>query len=544
MSRRPGERPPTLGTWLAEAQRDEAKATVAGERVFSLAEAAGVFFSHFEYHRPAADPWAPSDRPDLGDTGGWHAGVLPETKFRHFRLDRPVASYHPGQRAKWTAHELCHQVVGFAWWPGMSRLEVACMARLAEALPVALWYFFDDAGRARCPEHRAHDAFSEGFCRRCEAEPGPVDDPAAESRLADGLAFVEREIDGATTSLRTGVVQPTPWCSIDLASDGLAWSAAHGERLASPAFRQWMEAFRGWGDGWRASIDDLVAVVRTLASHLARGTPPLVPVCAPAQRLRADLAWRLLALSASLPARGKRAALRPVLQRAVDQLRDGGPVGGAIAAYRDAQADGLPPLEVALATGYRLAAGGETGPDAGLALSQVGEGLWSALPLTLGRLGDVPAAVRAFAAGDVLERRVLARRFTRSLDPGSLPWALASLESALVDPGPAPLGALSLRADVTPTTPLVMSNEAELVSAPWEVLPAFEGEPPYPAEAAYVVVRGADGEPRIFPLSPWARSQVEAMAGGPVPVPLDDDGERAGLVDAGAWIAAPRAVAG
>lgn len=537
--RAPPGRPvsPPLGTALGHEPRREASVTEAGARVFALAEAAGVFFSHFEYAVPAPGPasWAPTGRPDLGEILTWRGGVLPETKFRHFRLDRPVASYHPGQRSKWTTHELCHQLVGFAWWPGMSRLEIACMARVAEALPVALWYFFDESARPRCPAHVAHDAFSAGYCRRCEAVEAPAG-PADERLVSAGMAFLGREIDSATASLRDGTVYASPHASVDLASDGLAWASAHAERLRSPEFASWMARFRSWGDGWRASMDELVATVEALGAHLAHGGPPVLPFSPPALRVKADLGWRLISLAASLPTRGRRAGVRVAVLRLVDDLERGLAFGELVDAYRDLGVRDLPSHDEIFGVGYRVSA---SRGDDGLAVAQVARGVESALPLTASRLDDLPLAVRRFVAGDRLERRPLARRFAASLLAGSPEADLARLEAALADPGPAPLGALALAPDVRDDAPLVLAPEAELVSTDWEVLPVLEGEPPYAGPSACLVVRGADGDPRVYPLSPWARGVVTEMAGGARVVPPDEHGERARLVEAGAWVAAP-----
>ncbi len=522
---------------LDEALRSEAAATEAGTRVFALAEAAGVGLAHFEYQVQLPDPWGPEDRPDLGEMGGWTGGVLPETKFRHFRLDRPLGSLHPGQRAKWTAHELCHQLVGFAWWPGMSRLQIATMARIAEALPVALWYFFDDAGRARCPEHAAVDAFSEPFCRACErlAGAGPVDDPNAEVRVEAGKAFLSREIDGALRGLAEGRVVSTPWNSIDLASDGLAWSSAHGARLQGVAFAGWMEAFRGWGSGWRRNLDELVAGIEALAGHLAGGEPPVVALCPPADRAAADLAWRFIQVRRALAMRNKKG--RDFLDGLVSRLRDGEAAAAVASAYAEAPR-GLPSQEVACAVGYALGAG----TTLGLGFEQVAQGIQSALPATVGALraeDQLDEAQARFFAMDRALRRPLARRFAESLPPGTALAELACLEAALADPGPAPLASLALAPDLRDDTPLRLGPGVELVATENDVVPMLQGFGPAPGPATALVVRGVDGLPRLVPLTEWAARQCERMWSGQLgPVPPDDGGERRALVELGAWVAA------
>ncbi|MCA9546622.1 MAG: hypothetical protein KC613_19590, partial [Myxococcales bacterium] len=122
----------------AELHRSPAAALVG-----RLAAASSLRLSHFEHrlHLPTPFAWADPDRPDLAGVPTWQGGRLQEHKFQHFRGDNPVGSFHPGHRAKWTAHELCHGVVGFAWAPTATPLFHTLAARLNEVVPVALYYF-------------------------------------------------------------------------------------------------------------------------------------------------------------------------------------------------------------------------------------------------------------------------------------------------------------------------------------------------------------------------------------------------------------------
>ena len=97
----------------------ELERSVAARSVGRMASASGLFAAHFEHRleMPLPDWWCVSDA-DLGpypwaSEGAWRGGSLNETKFRVFRLDRRIASFHPGHAAKWGAHELCHGLVGF-----------------------------------------------------------------------------------------------------------------------------------------------------------------------------------------------------------------------------------------------------------------------------------------------------------------------------------------------------------------------------------------------------------------------------------------------
>ena len=176
----------------------------AAARVGRLAAASGLALNHFEHrvHLPVPDHWLPDDRADLGGTGGH----LVEHKYAHHRNDDLLGSFNPGHRAKWTAHELCHGLAGFAWRPGATPLFHALSARLSEVVPVALWYFFDEAGLRRCPDH---DGPLFGlYCPACEAAATQGPRPLTardEAALADGLAFVDRELASAGTRLTIDV---------------------------------------------------------------------------------------------------------------------------------------------------------------------------------------------------------------------------------------------------------------------------------------------------------------------------------------------------
>ena len=171
----------------------------AAARVGRLAAASGLALNHFEHrvHLPVPDHWLPDDRADLGGTGGH----LVEHKYAHHRNDDLLGSFNPGHRAKWTAHELCHGLAGFAWRPGATPLFHALSARLSEVVPVALWYFFDEAGLRRCPDH---DGPLFGlYCPACEAaattmlmKPGPATSaasiPGASARRAATAVAITR----------------------------------------------------------------------------------------------------------------------------------------------------------------------------------------------------------------------------------------------------------------------------------------------------------------------------------------------------------------
>ena len=101
---------------IENAPRVELNRSRAAQRVGEAAELSGLFLTHFEsrYHIETPESWMPEERPDLAGTAYWSRGQRIEPKYAHFRYDSPLGSFHPSHRAKWTAHELCHGLVGFA----------------------------------------------------------------------------------------------------------------------------------------------------------------------------------------------------------------------------------------------------------------------------------------------------------------------------------------------------------------------------------------------------------------------------------------------
>jgi hypothetical protein len=532
-------------------------AAVVGE----LAAASGLGFAHFEHtvSLPEPEVWAPRGRPDLGEVEGWRAGVLPETKFRHFRLDRMVAGFHPGHRAKWSSHELLHRLVGFAWTPGASPLWIACAARLAELLPVALWYHLDEIGLRRCDDHAGGGPLFDAHCGACEAaaEHGPVEVPA--ERVAEALAaaraFVDRERDGVRRSLREGRPISTRWATIDLCSDGLAWAAAHGARLASPEFAYWVERFFVPGEGWQPTIEALDARVSELFDAIASavagvasprhglsgrgagGPPPATPPDPAALRRRwiaGDVAWRLLTVRADCDG-----AVAEALDAAVDQLADTHDVATAIASYVDLHEDfEVPAPEDVFAVGYDLGGGH------GRSVRQIGEGLRTATPVTLSLLGEAADAIVAeFVAEDTLVRAPIGRRFAawlaaRHASGYTVPLAsldAVALESSLVhapppDPAVATLSGGPVRDARCRMAPGVA--RLQLQHEPGALLRGRARRLRAPVELA--VIRQADGEVEAVQLSPRAAAASEAMRVDSL-VPDVPDEEREALLAAGVW---------
>jgi hypothetical protein len=385
---------------------------------------------------------------------GWRDGVLPETKFSHFRQDGLAGSFNPNHHARWTAHEYLHRVVGFAWAPGWTPLEHATAARLAETLPVALWYFLEEATLRRCPAHEGPTAAWTLDCPRCAeaALEGPLDAPR-QQHVDLARDFVRREIEAARATLRTGNVVPHRWATLDLASDGLAYVGAHGPRLASAAAARIVPAFLRDGQGWHARHEGLIARIEAVLDDLCGGAPA-APVAPDAARWRAvDVAWRLAQVAEDCDE-----YTAASLWAAIDALGATHDVAAAADAYAALHEEvELPEPEDVFAVGYDLLAPGDPArarhPLLGRAPRQLAEGVRSACPRalaalarTLGKAG-LDIHLRAFAASDALRRVPLGHRFAAHLatlaatDPSLAEAAdLARVEATVahlpaVDPG-------------------------------------------------------------------------------------------------------------
>lgn len=427
----------------------ELRRSPAAARVARAAARDGLFLFHYEHvaHRALLDAWVPEAEPALGDPPRWADGVLPERKYQGFRHDQAPGGFHPGQRAKWTAHELAHGLVGFGWRADATPFWLALAGRLGEAVPVALWYFLDEAFLRRCPDHADAGALFGAGCAACERAAGPdPDDPHAAARLADGARFLDGELAAVARSRRLGRPVPHRWATLDLATDGIAYAAAHGPRLRSAPFQRWVEAFAVRDGGWSEELDRLEARVDALGRHLLGGPPPAPlapdPEAGRARWVAQDLGWRLLtvaeetegaAATGLLELVDRLAALTAPEPPALDAT-----LRAVIAGYRALAAEWvLPPAAEAFAVGHPL-------PD-GLGSHVPGllRGVRSATPLTARALGrPLRRHVAAFAGADLAhpDRALLADRWADWLGraPGVSPAVrdLARYEAALRDPTP------------------------------------------------------------------------------------------------------------
>lgn len=404
--------------------RSELLRSRAALRVGELAAAGGRRTFHHEHrvHLPLPEAWGvEADR-------GWEDGILPEPKYGAFRHDLPIASFNPGHRGKWTAHELCHTLVGYAWRPDASPLFLATAGRLAETVPVLLWYWLDEIGLARCPRHDGplFRATCPACARAAHEGPVPIDRARAEALAADAATFLDRELAGVARTRRLGVPCPHVYGSLDLCSDGIAYATGHGARLRSPAYAAFVERFPSpvlWPD-----LDSLEARVIEVAQGIAHGAPVAVPQVDWAAY---DLGQRLFDVWADCDG-----ACAEALVSLAEALAGGTPKEEIFSRYTALHAEyELPAPEDVFAVGYDVP-GWPT-----RSVPQLREGLSTAVPVTLMACDEAGTdLVPAFAAADRAERAHLGVRFAQFLTTEERPAiaALARYEAALRTAGGEP----------------------------------------------------------------------------------------------------------
>ena len=492
--------------------------STAAQRIGILAEQSGLRLSHFESRLDLEWPedWEPQNRPDLGQPQHWKGGVLPETKYRSFAHDRVIGSFHPSHRAKWTAHELCHGLVGFAWAPNFTRFHHALAARVSEVLPVALYYFFDEADLRRCPNHAGHGPLFGAFCSACEqaAAQGPINDLSRQHWMEQGRAFVERELHAVKRSLRDGRMVPNHYHSIELSSDGLGYAAAHSSRLKSPEFHQYIDLFFRDGQAWFSSLDALINRVESLTEDLCGGASASPWSENSWHWMAQDIGWRMLQVLADCGG-SLRNDLNQVIASLAANTNEQG-IEQAIVDYNRLSEEWvMPNAQEVFSTGYDLPLGH------GHSTVQVQAGIQSALPMTTQLMdSDFPTFVQDFVAQDAPTRVPLGHRFCSGLDPNTAIGALADLEAALSHAPAADLEAATLRGLGSP--PFRLRQGLSLLTSNYSIDVALDPEwrmnptPPLPRENPLhmVVFREPDGEVQVLEVSDTAMAALRQLEQG------------------------------
>jgi hypothetical protein len=434
--------------------REHIRSPIA-QQIARLAHESALFFAHFEHRTRLPVPLAWGGQEEDRSPSQWVGGTLPESKYQSFRHDLLIASFHPGHRAKWTAHELCHALVGFAYQPGSSGLFHTLGAWLAELLPVTVWYFFDEAGLRRCERHSGQGSLFQEHCEACEraALEGPRPRNRADTAfMREGQAFLRRELQAIGRSKRQGLPHGTRFATVDLASDALAYARAHGARLRAPEMERYVAQFFGPQQGHHATLESLEARLLEVEGALTKGSK-VTPWRATRWDYAAqDLGYRLLSLRVERAEQAGRELDRLIDGLAADRTRRGLvrvmeryrelveslPKGarqsrGASKGALGRTSENWPSPAELFAVGYELPSGH------GSSRLQIEEGIASACPNTHAALGRQGATVvEAFAAEDRPERSPLGRRFARFMartQPGPLA-DMASVEASITHVSP------------------------------------------------------------------------------------------------------------
>lgn len=224
------------GGWPGGSPESDYCRSPAAARVGSFAAQSGLRLFHYELREQFDLPagWLPEEIAEEHSLSPeWERGVLAERKYQSFRHDQMLGGFNPGHRGKWSTHELCHGLVGFGYRIDPSPLFIATAGRLAELVPVVLWYFLDEIGLQRCPIHQGGGALFRVYCPDCERLAGSArTSQPVEPLLQEAAAFMDRELAAVARSRRTGRPVPHQWATLNLCSDGLAYAHAHGGATA------------------------------------------------------------------------------------------------------------------------------------------------------------------------------------------------------------------------------------------------------------------------------------------------------------------------
>ena len=337
---------------------------------------------------------------------------------------------HPMHRGKWSTHELCHGLVGFAWKPQADILFHSLSARLAEILPVALWYFLDEEGLNRCPKHLGGGPLGREFCLACEAAAGHPAPNGGQSGdwIEQGIAFVKRELAAVRESLRTGELITTPHDVVDLAADSISYALAHAPRLASEEFELFVSMFFGNTGGHHDTLESIEARVEEVLAGLTEGKPVVPYASSRWEWVGQDIGWRLLTIASECSDEIRHRLIDITAELA--QYPGPESVITALRAYERVVAEYEMPAAVEVfSVGYDLPLG------YGRSVRQMCEGVISACPgtsLLLNWRGD--DLMSSFLKQDRPQRKPVGRRFTEFLESQESHElaTIAGFESALL----------------------------------------------------------------------------------------------------------------
>ena len=234
--------------------------------IYQQASKNDFFLYHFEYRYLL-------DLPEIWKNDGdqeayWTNGILKEDKYQHFRNDSRIGSFNPSHSSKWTSHELTHLLTGFAWNSDFSYFDIAIAARLAELIPVIVFYYWDEAYTKRCAKHKEQASYGK-LCFECEklAEINP-DDPIAEKLMEEADKFFHSEIESIKKSIKEEKFNFNPYWKLDLMSDAISYTKHQSKRLQSLEFHEFIEKFHPKNTGLYRTIDEFLAHIESLYKNM------------------------------------------------------------------------------------------------------------------------------------------------------------------------------------------------------------------------------------------------------------------------------------
>lgn len=516
--------------------------TLLSARIGLMGAQVGLRFVHHELRRRL--PFPEGLGPEVAVWDGqtvpeWREGVLETPKYFSFFLDTPFPAYNTNYRIKWRPHEVLHGLVTFFWSPEMTRFEAYVGARIAELLPVAHWYGYDEILRPRCPKHKGQLLYRMS-CPDCEALSGrpywetDVSDARLldQSRLAEARAasYLATELAAINAEMDSGRRVWTHHPRLDGASDAEGYLKGHHNRLTAWSFGATVEHFLVAGVDYQDTVAGLRDNMLSVQSALLHDPLSFDAETAERRYMRRvlrDLGYRtFVALEWLDEGSAAEDGLMPIVEAAAalsgELLSPGADPGRGVALVHDwlarfsAYADAFPPEVAAAFPGLALPDWPDDRfLDAGL--PQVMDGIRSALP----NHSPSPEHVRAFALSTAFRSAGTLRQRYGPWSGDDQAWFNgwlhdlphrdndAELFATLPEPG-APIAASAVRLNQTLRR---QAFPASLVAA---VLDADATEAPFLRADGTVEVAAVwwDNAPRIIPLDAETTGALEAIAAG------------------------------
>lgn len=250
---------------------------------------------------------------------------LEAPKMWPFQHDAPVADYEVTASPKWWSHGLVHTLVGGAWWPGMSELEVALVARLSEAVAAWHWYWLAELGREYCPHHSVVSGDGTPRCAKCRGLETDALRPdvrlrrlGSEHALAvatNALEFLAYEASCFDTGIaQQRIIEPDDnYLTLGEAGE---YARFHHGRVSSVAWRRYVERFTAGGEVARSPQAFAARAAAAVGELLTPREPTPELAGRRARRVLQDVGWRVChaAALAGAPADGLSEGLAAVAE--------------------------------------------------------------------------------------------------------------------------------------------------------------------------------------------------------------------------------------